>query len=197
MKKLVALCCLIFVSSTNIQAIERDEVSLSRCIDGDTAAFLINNKEEKVRFLAIDAPEYTNKKEPYGKEASEYACSLLNSAQHIYLEYEDSNSYDKYNRRLAWVFVDDTLLQELLVKQGLAEVKYIYGDYEYTDLLYAKEKDAKQEKLNIWNDYEEDKFYYIIALGFIVAIIFVFLFKKKAKKQTLRKLKKGLRNHLK
>ena len=50
-------------------------VKLSKCTDGDTAHFIIDGKDTKVRFLAIDTPESVKENnivEPFGKEASEY-----------------------------------------------------------------------------------------------------------------------------
>ena len=51
---------------------KRFEVTLDKCVDGDTAWFNVDGKKTKVRFLYIDTPESTNEIEPYGKEASEY-----------------------------------------------------------------------------------------------------------------------------
>lgn len=137
----------------------KEEVMLERCIDGDTAEFILNKEKIKVRFLAIDTPETKHprvKEEPFGKEASELTCSALTNANKIYLEYDDKSSKtDKYQRHLAWVWADDTLIQEDLVKNGLAEVKYIYGKYKYLDDLYKYEKLAKKEKLNIWDKIEK------------------------------------------
>ena len=50
------------------------EISFLQCVDGDTAWFLIDGKKEKVRFLAIDAPEIAhegNKADYYGDSAKE------------------------------------------------------------------------------------------------------------------------------
>ncbi|MDF9824152.1 micrococcal nuclease [Breznakia sp. PF5-3] len=195
MRKLICICCLLMMT-TNIQANDQETVSLSRCIDGDTAAFLVNGKEEKVRFLAINAPEYTKKKERYGKESSAYVCDKLEAAEAISLEYEPSNKRDKYDRLLAWVFVDGELLQEELVEEGLAEVKYIYGDYAYTDMLYEKEAVAKKQKLNMWSDEEDDPWYYITIAGIIVLMILVVLFKQKGKKRSLNRLSKELKKRI-
>ena len=195
MKKLIFICCLLMMIS-NIHANDRETVELSRCIDGDTAAFLVNGKEEKVRFLAINAPEYTKEKERYGKEASTYVCNELSNAQSIALEYEASNVRDKYDRLLAWVFVDDSLLQEELVEEGLAEVKYIYGDYAYTDLLYKKEAVAKKQKLNMWSDEKDDPWYYFTIGGIVILMILVVLFKNKGKKRSLNRLSKELKKRI-
>lgn len=140
--------------NNNVRDKYYDKVTLKSTIDGDTAKFDVNGKEEKIRFLAIDTPETVKNNTPveaYGLDASKYTKEKLNNAREIILEYEKANDYDKYNRLLAWVFIDGQLLQELLVKEGLAEVKYVYGDYKYTDKLYDAQKYAKDNKLGIWS----------------------------------------------
>ena len=135
---------------------ERNKVSikLDSCIDGDTAWFIIKGNREKVRFLGIDTPESTNVKEEYGKDASDYTCDILKKANNIYIEYDNNSSRrDKYDRMLGWIFVDDKNLSELLVIKGLAEVKYIYGDYKYIDNLCSSQYEAYLSKVGIWNLY--------------------------------------------
>lgn len=161
MKKFILLFSILFLVPTFVNA-ESNIVKLSKCVDGDTARFIIDGKEYSTRFLAIDTPETKHPKkkvEPYGKEASNYTCNSLKKASKIVLEY-DSNSTkeDKYGRRLAWVFVDEELLQKKLVNKGYAKVAYLYGDYKYTDELKMIEKSAKSKKLGVWSDsiYEED-----------------------------------------
>ena len=133
-----------------------DTAKLKKCVDGDTARFIIGNKEESVRFLAINTPEIKhgkNKAEPYGIEASNYTCKKLRNAKKIVIEYDDAaGKTDKYGRVLGWIFVDDNLLQDDLIKNGYAEVKYLYGNYKYTDTLKKSEKVAKKNKLKIWSN---------------------------------------------
>ena len=166
MKKKVVFLLIIFLFPGVVFASGREEVTFSKCVDGDTAKFIINNKEETVRFLAVDTPETkhpTKGEEPYGKEASDYTCNRLKEGNKIELEYDDnSTKTDKYNRYLAWVFVDDNLLQAELVKNGLAEVAYLYGDYKYTDLLKDYEQTAIATKVGMHSDtdtssYTKDK----------------------------------------
>lgn len=135
---------------------EKVEVTLNTTVDGDTAKFNLNNEIITVRFLAVDTPETKHPDkgvEPYGPEASEFTKEKLTNAKKIVLEY-DSNSTktDKYNRHLAWIWVDDELLQELLIENGLAKVDYIYGDYKYLAQLREKEKLAKANKVGRWKD---------------------------------------------
>ena len=154
-KRLIGIILLLLISTTNVYA-DSVEVKLKKCVDGDTARFIIDNEVKSVRFLAINTPEIKHgkkKAEPYGVEASKYTCKKLKNAKEIKLEYDDnSDETDKYGRVLAWIFVDDELLQSSLIKEGYAEVKYLYGDYKYTKKLQKQEKKAKKDKLNMWSD---------------------------------------------
>ena len=77
---------------------------------------------------------------------------MLKSAKNIYLEFDiNSDKYDKYNRMLAWVFVDNNNLSELLLLKGYAEVKYIYGDYKYISNLCMAQKQAYNNNIGIWS----------------------------------------------
>lgn len=198
MKKLLLVCMLFAISVMSLQANTREEAELVKCVDGDTTHLKVGNEVLKVRYLAIDTPEYTKEKEPYGKEASECVCKLLSEADKIELEYDDgSEKTDKYGRTLAWVYADDRLVQIELVQQGLAEVKYIYGDYAYTDNLQKAQKAAQADKLNIWSNrpYEEKgaKEKAMLGIGGGVLLIVAGLLFAKNKSQRKRMIKKGMR----
>ena len=125
-------------------------------------------------------------------------CKLLSEADKIELEYDDgSEKTDKYGRTLAWVYADDRLVQMELVQQGLAEVKYIYGDYAYTDDLQKAQKAAQADKLNIWSNqpYEEKgaKEKAMLGIGGGVLLIVAGLLFAKNKSQRKRMIKKGMR----
>lgn len=155
MKKIIIL--LLLISFINVHANSKENVELAKCVDGDTADFFINKEVVRVRFLAINTPESVKpntEAEAYGKEASDYTCNRLTSAKKIVLEYDDEAAKnDKYERALAWIWVDDSLLELELINKGYAKVKYIYGKYSYTDLLYEHENIAKEKKIGIWSNY--------------------------------------------
>lgn len=150
-------------SSTDLKKV----VTLEKCVDGDTASFNIDGKKVKIRFLAIDTPESVHpykEVEEYGKDASEYTCSLLTNAHTIEIEYENNlTKEDKYGRKLAWIWVDEQLIQKKLLEIGYAEVKYVYAKYTYLDELYSAQEKAKKEKRGLWYDYSrptyENKMY--------------------------------------
>ena len=136
---------------------EKIEVTLSKCVDGDTAKFITSDGEIKTtRFLAIDTPESvhpTKEVEEYGKEASNYTCKLLTNAKKITLEFDkNSDKEDKYGRLLAFVYADNKMVQEELLEKGYAKVAYLYDDYTYTSKLQKIEKEAKSKKVGIWGN---------------------------------------------
>ena len=178
-----------FLFIVNVDA-QKLVVTLDKCVDGDTAWFYLDNEEIKARFLVIDTPESTTKKEAFGKEASDFTCNLLKNANKIEIEYDDnSDKLDKYDRHLVWVFVDDNLLQDLIIKNGLGEVEYLYGDYKYTSILEASEILAKTNRVGMWND-TYDYLYIIGTIILIVIIIIICIFNKKARKKVFNKIKK-------
>lgn len=182
---------------TNAEASEKIEVTLSKCVDGDTAWFILDGEEIKTRFLAIDTPESTNEIEPFGKEASNYTCDLLTNANKIEIEYdENSDKLDKYDRHLVWVFVDDKLLQDLIIQQGLGQVDYIYGDYKYLTTLEASELIAKNNQVGMWQDTSYHT-YYIIGGIVLIIIIIVCIFSKRIRKKVFRKVKSKAKKEIK
>lgn len=154
MKKLFIV--VIMFLPLNIYALNKDKVDFFRCVDGDTAKFILNKQEITVRFLGIDTPESVKPNEEveeYGKEASNYTCRKLKHAKKIVLEYDEkADSEDKYDRVLAYVFLDDKLLQEDILKNGYAKVKYINKEYKYYDRLVDAENKAKEKKKGIYSD---------------------------------------------
>lgn len=134
---------------------KKEIVLLDKCIDGDTASFKISKEIKKTRFLAIDTMEVNSgsvESMKYGKMAKDFTCSKLKKAKKITLEYDaNSDKEDKYGRVLAFVYADDELLQKSLIKEGLARVYYVYGDYKYLDELKTEEEIAKKNKIGIWS----------------------------------------------
>ncbi|MEH6939419.1 thermonuclease family protein [Bacillus sp. JJ664] len=126
---------------------EQVTVELTKCIDGDTATF---TKVGTTRFLYIDTPESTRTVEPYGKEAAAYTCNLLKSANEIQLQY-DGPKKDKYDRTLAWIWIDGKLLQREIIKKGYVEKFYDYGTYSYEAELRDLQANAERQKVGLWS----------------------------------------------
>ena len=132
------------------------EVELVGTVDGDTAKFKMNGEQITVRFLGINTKETVDPEigeEAWGKEASNFTKEKLENATKIELEFDSSaDEKDKYNRYLAWIWVDDKLLQNSLVESGLAENYMLKNNYKYAGILQESEENAKNNKLGIWSD---------------------------------------------
>ncbi|MBN2880127.1 MAG: thermonuclease family protein [Clostridia bacterium] len=135
--------------------------------DGDTAEFLINGEAVIVRMLAIDAPEMNSDEglQPWAIASKEYLISCLEGAKKIVLEIDqESDIYDKYDRLLAWVWADGELINYRMVSEGFAEVKYLYGDYQYNEAMLKAQEEAQRLGLKIWSGEDPDYDYSGIAI---------------------------------
>lgn len=212
MKKIyIILLSLFLFLPFNVNASDKEIVTFSSCVDGDTARVIYNNEEIKIRFLAIDTPEVKHPKkgtEPFGKEASNYTCKRLKEAKKITIEFDsNSDKQDKYDRYLVWIYIDNSLLQKELVSKGLAKVAYLYGDYSYTDILTKEEQKAKNNKIGLWQDEDTSLRAFIINMNIwykilitiiiILAISIYLYFDKKARRKVLIKSKKILKEKMK
>ena len=73
------------------------------------------------------------------------------------MEFDSSaDEKDKYDRYLAWIWIDDELLQNLLVENGLAENYMLQNNYKYAGMLQESEEIAKNNKFGIWSEETKD-----------------------------------------
>jgi len=119
-----------------------------RVVDGDTI-LLANN--QRVRYIGIDTPE---KDSPYTKaewmwEEAEIFNRKLVESKWVTLEF-DFELRDKYDRLLAYVYIDDTFVNAEIIKAGLAKVLFIPPNMKYADIFTEYEAEAKREKRGIW-----------------------------------------------
>ena len=128
------------------------EVRVERCVDGDT---LLLEGGVRVRFIGANTPE-TKKPdwpvEPFGPEAAAFTQeTIANAKNHVRLE-TDGDKTDRYGRQLALVYVGDTLLNEELIRQGLAraETQYRYSNAMKTRFR-AAEDEAQKAGRGIWS----------------------------------------------
>lgn len=147
----------------NIDATIKDDgyayATLDTCLDGDTAIFEVNGLDIITRFLAIDTPETSHPTiglEPWGNPAKNYTCDKLTNATEIIIETDpESDIFDHYDRLLGWIWVDGELLNYDLVENGYAYVKYLYGDYAYTENFIVAEKRAREQEIRVHGEVDE------------------------------------------
>ncbi|CAI3251404.1 thermonuclease family protein [Enterococcus cecorum] len=145
----------IFQDETEYPPLEKIPVKLVRVVDGDTIIVLQNNKELTVRFLNVDTPESVKKDtpvQPYALDAKKFTEQQLTAAQQIHLVFDKGPQKDNYGRYLAYVFVDNNLLQQLLVQEGLARVTNIQSENQlYLSVLNETQEIVKTTNKGIWS----------------------------------------------
>lgn len=153
---LILMFLIILPTKSFSQELTKDTVTLSNCVDGDSARFMLGLEEINVKFLGIESDETIKDDETdeiNGSYVSDYVCESLKSAKKIEIQYEPNiEKEDKFGRIQAWVVVDDVLLQEDLVKNGYARVMYIKDEYTYAKDLKSAQEYAKLNKLGLWKD---------------------------------------------
>ena len=90
----------------------------TQVVDGDTI-YLDNGK--KIRFVGVNTPE----RGVNGYIASKNFVQKLCLNKKVGIDIDDRKHNDKYGRTLAVVIVDGKNVNEMLLKEGLAEIMYI------------------------------------------------------------------------
>jgi len=118
---------------------------VTRIIDGDNLEL---DNAKSVRLYGINCPEKGRK---FSQEAIDLSTKLTLNNQ-IRLEYQPNYEKDRWARLAAYVFINNTFLNEQLVRQGLCEVT-IYqkrAKLKYQDELLQAQDQAKQDKIGRW-----------------------------------------------
>lgn len=133
------------------------EVTLVRCVDGDTAFFTEGGETFSVRFLGINTPESTAKFEPWGKAASTFTCDKLENAQTIVLQADPaSGRLDSYGTRyLAWVWYDGRLLNLELVEQAYSKASGS-TDTLYGNVVFQVNLQVQFSERRVWGEEDPD-----------------------------------------
>lgn len=135
--------------------LEEHEAEVVRVVDGDTVIVKTDEGvEERVRLLLIDTPESVHPTEPeqlFGKESSDYAKEVLREGDVIKLEIGNPER-DRYDRLLAYIWIDDVNFNQLMIEKGYARVGYVYEpNTKYLKEFEKAEREAKGKKENIWS----------------------------------------------
>ncbi|MFP3376312.1 thermonuclease family protein [Bacillus sp. SIMBA_069] len=129
--------------------------------------------KEKVRALLIDTPEVQKVKDgkvifpsmPLADEAREFLKNKLKGKE-VTLVYDKGDSKDKFNRELAYIFVDGKCIQTELLREGLAIIRYVKeSNTSLYDEFKQAESEARSQRKGVWaiTDYvvqrERESFY--------------------------------------
>jgi len=121
------------------QAIRTEKITMLKVIDGDT----IDTTIGKIRLLGINTPE---KKQKGYEEALVFLKQY--EGKEIIIERGRENK-DKYKRLLRYVFYNKEMINERILRQGLANL-YYYKEDKYTKKLKQAEEKARTNEIGIW-----------------------------------------------
>ncbi len=113
---------------------------VERVVDGDT---LLLANDVRVRLIGVDTPETVRPEhpvEPFGPEAAEFTRAFLSGGQ-ARLTF-DRQREDRFGRTLAYVWVGERLLNEELLRAGLARFE---SQYRYSEAMKRRFRQAELE----------------------------------------------------
>jgi micrococcal nuclease len=146
--------------STGLKAENVEEkATVIEVIDGDTAIFLWEGREEKIRFIGVDTPETKHPTKPtecFAQEAANFTRSLLTPGTSVFLEF-DVQKRDRYNRLLAYVFLPDgRMVNEILLAEGYAQVMTIPPNVRYERRFLEAQREARRNAKGLWGKCREE-----------------------------------------
>ncbi len=137
-------------ASASPESLVEGPYRVRRVIDGDTLQ-LENNA--RIRLIGADTPETVHPKRPaeaWGPEATEFTRRFVSDGL-VHLRF-DRERLDRYDRFLAYVWVEDRLLNEALISAGLARARL---EFHYAESMKRRfrqaQSQAQRANLGIWS----------------------------------------------
>lgn len=138
--------------------------SVTRVIDGDT---IVLSSGQRVRLIGIDTPEmhYSNKLlrdvrrshlqikaiQQTGARAAAFTRELC-LGKKVRLEF-DLQRKDKYNRLLAYVYLEDsTFVNGRILQEGYGRLMTIPPNVKYADYFVKMQKEARENRKGLWKE---------------------------------------------
>jgi micrococcal nuclease len=134
------------------RAAGRQGVEVQRVVDGDT---LLLRGGQRLRLQGVDTPETVLENHPvekWGPEATAFTKEFIRAAGgRVELEL-DGEAADQYDRWLRFVWHDGRMLNEELLRAGLARAKlgYDYSQSKKTRLRQAQQA-AQRAGIGLWS----------------------------------------------
>lgn len=132
-----------------------ERVGVERVVDGDTIVLLDGRR---LRYIGIDTPETVHPDQEvgcFGAEASERNRELVEGRE-VYLE-KDVSEVDRFGRLLRYVWLEEVLINELLVADGFAYASSFPPDIARQEQFRQAEAEASQAGRGLWGSCQIDR----------------------------------------
>lgn len=120
----------------------REKIKVNHVIDGDT---VVLEDGRKIRYLGINSPEVG---QPFHNEALKLNEDLVLEKE-VYLEYDKEKS-DRYGRTLAYLFINNLLVNAEIAIRGLAISESIQPNIKYQKEIMDAQAQAKANCQGMW-----------------------------------------------
>jgi micrococcal nuclease len=154
------------------QSLKVKVTGIKSFIDGDTTHFYVPTTVSatgilKARYIGVNTPESTGKIEPWGKAASNFTRSKLETAREIWLESDDNkwNIDSTGERHIVWVWYlpqDSDTYRNLnieLIQQGLS-LTASGGSTRYGEICFDANIQAQEHELVMYSGEDDPDFWY-------------------------------------
>ncbi|MDR3089219.1 MAG: thermonuclease family protein [Desulfobulbaceae bacterium] len=135
---------LLVVGSARAESVgSRFDAHVLKVVDGDSLELVSAGRKIKVRLWGIDAPE---SRQEYGRQARAILTAMVKGRRVSAL----GKDIDDYERLVALVWVDGELVNEKLVRLGVA---WVYGRYCREDICKdwrRLEENARRDRRGLW-----------------------------------------------
>ena len=157
--RLASLCITAVLALTTVPSAQEKEeveydgtVTVKRIVDGDTVRIdpAVDGIDE-VRLIGVDTPETKDRDcdvQSYGPEAVKFTRDEL-QGEEVALEFDEDRE-DRYERLLAYVYLDDEMFNETLLDEGYAQVYTVPPNDRYEDRFQEAQEAAQEAELGIW-----------------------------------------------
>jgi len=118
-------------------------------LDGDT---LVLDSGETVRLIGVDAPETHHPEIPvqrFGEEATDFVRRMAEGFD-CTLECEANNLRDGYGRLLAYVYIDDRMVNAEIIRRGYGYA-YTRFPFSYQEQFLRLEREARDKQYGLWH----------------------------------------------
>lgn len=150
----IVLVSLLVLYAYQTQAQKRPDpaagkIVVQRVIDGDTITILVQKKEQRVRFIGINAPEWKTH-DCYSEEAT-IALRGLIQGKVVTLQDDNHRNKDEYGRYLRYVSLQGMDVNAWLVQQGFARV-ITFFPFAKLESYQKMEREAQENNRGLWSN---------------------------------------------
>ncbi|MBK7993541.1 MAG: thermonuclease family protein [Blastocatellia bacterium] len=146
----------LFAQETSKKTIQQGfQAEVIKVVDGDTIKIRRNgaHKQETIRLIGIEAPEVSSREqtgqEPFGVMAQQH-LSVAITRRIIRIE-QDVQKEAETGEILGYVWLDDKLMNEEMLKSGLAVLATTPPNVKYVERFQTAQTTAREQKKAIWN----------------------------------------------